>query len=51
MSAPPKSPLSESGLLKELTARLIGAPVVGVQSTRNYSFVMNRKGTTCCFTR
>lgn len=37
-------PTSESSLLKELTARLIGAPVVEVQSTRNYSFVMNRKG-------
>jgi hypothetical protein len=37
-------PTSASGLLKELTARLIGAPVVQVQSTRNYSFVMNRKG-------
>jgi hypothetical protein len=37
-------PTSVSGLLKELSARLIGAPVVQVQSTRNYSFVMNRKG-------
>ena len=36
-------PLSESTLLKEMTERLIGSPAVGIDATRKYSFVINRK--------
>jgi len=36
--------VADSGLVQELAARLIGAPVVSVRGARTYQMVMNRKG-------